>query len=296
MALTRISSKQQLEFGDGRDEDDNMQLRAENASENDDEDLKELREVPIAREKPGRSLGSPVRRVGKKQRTKSIAQKKQPIAPVMGYYKTVAKLFKPGDFPMARVPHMLIEVKEDDAELRMGKIRVIGEVWCDGTVIHGEGGLKKRGRQLHTIPDSNQNIGIEAMGCLGGGFISATLKPTVIGSCFSVCRVDPRLEEEKQGKEEEEDEGEEECQPLPPMKVGTKEGDILCKLTVGSINRNQKKPDVQTHLMRLLPLSVVTKLNDQGIPYEVFKAESADTPAQHLSKVVQCLGMVVDGL
>ena len=71
---------------------------------------------------------------------------------------------------------------------------------------------------------------------------------------------------------------------------------VICKLTVGSINRNQKKPDVQTHLMRLLPLSVVTKLDDKGIPYEVFKAESADAMAKHLSKVVECLGMVVDGL
>ena len=37
-------------------------------------------------------------------------------------------------------------------------------------------------------------------------------------------------------------------------------------------------------------------MNDEGIIDEVFKAESAGTMAEHLSKVVECLGMVVDGL
>ena len=206
---------------------------------------------------------------------------------------------------MPRVPQMLIEVipewdnEEEDAELRRGKIRVIGEVWCNGTMINGEGGLKKRGRHLRTTPDSKQNIETEAMGCLYSGFISATLKPTVSGSCFSVGHVDPRLEEEEEEEEEgeaEEEEGEEEEYP-PPMEVYTKEGDILCEFTVTSINRKQKKPDVESHLMRLLPLSDITKLNDEGIQDEVFKAWSDDTtPADHLSKVVECLGMVVDGL
>ena len=346
MALRQKSGKQQLVFKDGRNEDDNMPCLAadeEDATchvllmndvaleQNDDEDLKKKRQkVPRAPwEKPGRSLGRPVCGAGKKKRgtTSSAQKKKQPIAPVMGYYKTVAKLFAPGDLPMPRVPQMLIEVKEEDAELRkgkmqvlgddeemlievkeedaelrMGKIRVIGEVWCNGTLISGEGGLKKffkRGRHLRTMPDSKQNIETEAMERLYCGFISATLKPTVSGSCFSVCRVDPRLkeeeEEEEEGGEAEEEEGEEE-EYQHPVEVRTKEGDILCKFTVTSISHNQKKPDVQTHLMRLLPLSSITKLNDEGISDEVFKAWSIHTPAERLSKVVECLGMVVDGL
>jgi hypothetical protein len=293
MALRQKSSKQQLEFEDGRNEDDNMPHLADDvALESDDEDSKKkLKKVPRAKEKPGRSLGRPVCRIGKK--------KKQPIAPVMGYYKTVAMLFEPGYFPMPRVPQMLIEVKEEDAELRMGKIQVIGEVWCGGIMINGEGGLKKRGRHLHTTSDSKLNIDTEEMECLYSGFISATLKPTVSGSCFSVCHVDPRLEEEEgEAEEGEEEGGEEEEEYQPPMRdMRVKEGDILCKFTVASVNRKQKKPDARTHLMRLLPLSSITKLNDEGILDEVFKAGSGGvSPADNLSQVVQCIGVVVDGL
>ena len=97
MALRQKSSKQQLAFKDGRNEDDNMPCLAadeEDATrhvvlmndvsleQNDDEDLKKKRQkVPRAPwEKPGRSLGRPVCRAGKKKRrtTSSAQKKKQP--------------------------------------------------------------------------------------------------------------------------------------------------------------------------------------------------------------------------
>lgn len=288
-------SGKQLEFT-AEDHEDNISLLAVASSESEDlnedkpvEKKEKRHTVPGARKNPGRrSVQSRVRGAGKKRITSS-AQKKQPIAPVMGYYKTVATLFVPGDLPVKRVPQMLIEVKEEDAEEedaepRMGKIRVIGEVWCDGTVIHGEGRLKKQGRQLCTMADSKDDITSQAAGGqIWGGFISARLKPTVSGSCFSAHHVDPGLDD----CEEEE--------VRPPVEERMKNGDIICKFTVQSINRNQKKPDVETHLMRLLPLSAITKLNNQGgIPDMMW--DPRNDPESQLAKVIECLGVVVDGL
>jgi hypothetical protein len=225
----------------------------------------------------------------------TVAPQEEPIDKVREYYKTVATLHSEGDLPMYRLPHMLIEVREDaallfDMQVNFNRLRVLGEVRCDGTIICGEGIVKKRRREIQTRVFDDDNGDWELETCFGqcyGGFISAVVTPAVSGSCFAALHVDPKLDPDLLRDSDIEDE------PRPPLAMGTQDGDVICKFKIESFNAMREEPLVFTHLLRPLQshaIEMQRTLND------VFNAYSGEPASEKLSRMVQCVGNKGDAI
>ena len=219
----------------------------------------------------------------------TAAHKEEPIAKVRGYYKTVATLHSEGDFPMPRLPHMLIEVREDaalllDMQVDFNRLRVLGEVRCEGTIICGEGILKKRGREIQTRVVDNDNGAWELETSHNecyGGFISAVVTPAVSGSCFAALQVDPKLDPDTLV------DSDIEVEPRPPLAMDTQNHDVICKFTIESFDQRQKEPLVFTHLLRPIQSGAIEM---QRTLEDVFNAYSGESPSLKLHRMVQCVG------
>ena len=225
----------------------------------------------------------------------TVAPQEEPIDKVRQYYKTVATLHSEGDFPMYRLPHMFIEVREDaallfDMQVNFNRLRVLGEVRCCGTIICGEGIVKKRRREIQTrvLDDDNGDWELETYfdQCYGG-FISAVVTPAVSGSCFAALQVDPKLDPDTLV------DSDIEVEPRPPLAMGTQDGDVICKFKIESFNGNQKEPLVFTHLLRPIQSGAIEM---QRTLNGVFNAYSGEPPSEKLSRMVQCVGNKGDAI
>ena len=225
----------------------------------------------------------------------TAAHKEEPIAKVRGYYKTVATLHSEGDFPMPRLPHMLIEVREDaalllDMQVDFNRLRVLGEVRCEGTIICGEGIVKKRGREIQTMVVDNDNGAWELETSHNecyGGFISAVVTPAVSGSCFAALQVDPKLDPDTLV------DSDIEVEPRRPLAMDTQNHDVICKFTIESFDQRQKEPLVFTHLLRPIESGAIEM---QRTLEDVFKAYSGEAPSLKLYRMVQCVGNKGDAI
>ena len=225
----------------------------------------------------------------------TAAHKEEPIAKVRGYYKTVATLHSEGDFPMPRLPHMLIEVREDaallfDMQVNFNRLRVLGEVRCCGTIICGEGIVKKRGREIQTMVVDNDNGAWELETSHNecyGGFISAVVTPAVSGSCFAALQVDPKLDPDTLV------DSDIEVEPRRPLAMDTQNHDVICKFTIESFDQRQKEPLVFTHLLRPIESGAIEM---QRTLEDVFKAYSGEAPSLKLYRMVQCVGNKGDAI
>jgi len=225
----------------------------------------------------------------------TAAHKEEPIAKVRGYYKTVATLHSEGDFPMPRLPHMLIEVREDaalllDMQVDFNRLRVLGEVEFEGTIICGEGIVKKRGREIQTRVVDNDNGAWELETSHNqsyGGFISAVVTPAVSGSCFAALQVDPKLDPDTLV------DSDIEVEPRPPLAMDTQNHDVICKFTIESFDQRQKEPLVFTHLLRPIESGAI---EIQRTLEDGFKAYSGEPPSLQLYRMVQCVGNKGDAI
>ena len=227
----------------------------------------------------------------------TVAPQEEPIDKVRQYYKTVATLHSEGDFPMYRLPHMFIEVREDaallfDMQVNFNRLRVLGEVRCCGTIICGEGIVKKRRREVQTrvLDDDNGDWELETyFGQCYGGFISAVVTPAVrhhVGHSFAALHVDPKLDPDLLGSDIE-------VEPRPPLAMDTQDGDVICKFKIESFNGNHKEPLVFTHLLRPIQSDAIEM---QRTLNDVFNAYSGEPPSEKLSRMVQCVGNKGDAI
>ena len=228
----------------------------------------------------------------------TVAPQEEPIDKVRQYYKTVATLHSEGDFPMYRLPHMFIEVREDaallfDMQVNFNRLRVLGEVRCEGTIIWGEGIVKKRRREVQTrvLDDDNGDWELETyFGQCYGGFISAVVTPAVrhhVGHSFAALHVDPKLDPDLLM------DSDIEVEPRPPLAMGTQDGDVICKFKIESFNARQKEPLVFTHLLRPIQSDAIEM---QRTLNDVFNAYSGEPPSEKLSRMVQCVGNKGDAI
>ena len=228
----------------------------------------------------------------------TVAPQEEPIDKVRQYYKTVATLHSEGDFPMYRLPHMFIEVREDaallfDMQVNFNRLRVLGEVRCCGTIICGEGIVKKRRREVQTrvLDDDNGDWELETyFGQCYGGFISAVVTPAVrhhVGHSFAALHVDPKLDPDLLM------DSDIEVEPRPPLAMGTQDGDVICKFKIESFNARQKEPLVFTHLLRPIQSDAIEM---QRTLKDVFNANSGEAPSEKLSRMVQCVGNKGDAI
>ena len=228
----------------------------------------------------------------------TAAHKEEPIAKVRGYYKTVATLHSEGDFPMPRLPHMLIEVQEDaalllDMQVDFNRLRVLGEVECEGTIICGEGIVKKRRREVQTrvLDDDNGDWELETyFGQCYGGFISAVVTPAVrhhVGHSFAALHVDPKLDPDLLM------DSDIEVEPRPPLAMDTQDGDVICKFKIESFNADHKEPLVFTHLLRPIQSDAIEM---QRTLNDMFNAYSGEPPSEKLTRMVQCVGNKGDAI
>ena len=227
----------------------------------------------------------------------TVAPQEEPIDKVRQYYKTVATLHSEGDFPMYRLPHMFIEVREDaallfDMQVNFNRLRVLGEVRCCGTIICGEGIVKKRRREVQTrvLDDDNGDWELETyFGQCYGGFISAVVTPAVrhhVGHSFAALHVDPKLDPDLLGSDIE-------VEPRPPLAMDTQDGDVICKFKIESFNGNHKEPLVFTHLLRPIQSDAIEM---QRTLNDMFNAYSGEPPSEKLSRMVQCVGNKGDAI
>ena len=228
----------------------------------------------------------------------TVAPQEEPIDKVRQYYKTVATLHSEGAFPMYRLPHMFIEVREDaallfDMQVNFNRLRVLGEVRCCGTIICGEGIVKKRRREVQTrvLDDDNGDWELETyFGQCYGGFISAVVTPAVrhhVGHSFAALHVDPKLDPDLLMDPDIE------VEPRPPLAMGTQDGDVICKFKIESFNARQKEPLVFTHLLRPIQSDAIEM---QRTLNDVFNAYSGEPPSEKLSRMVQCVGNKGDAI
>lgn len=225
----------------------------------------------------------------------TVAPQGEPIDKVRKYCKTVATLHSEGDFPMYRLPHMLIEVREDaallfDMQVNFNRLRVLGEVRCEGTIICGEGIVKKRRRGIQTrvSDDDNGDWELETFhGQCYGGFISAVVTPAVSGSCFSALHIDPKLDPNLLV------DSDIEVEPRPPLAMGTQDGDVICIFKIESFDAMQKEPLVFTHLLRPIQSDAIEM---QRTLTDVFTVYSGEAPSDKLSRMVQCVGNKGDAI
>ena len=228
----------------------------------------------------------------------TVAPKEETIDKVRGYYKTVATLHEEGDLPMHRLPHMLIEVREDaallfDMQVNFNRLRVLGEVRCCGTIICGEGIVKKRRREVQTrvLDDDNGDWELETyFGQCYGGFISAVVTPAVrhhVGHSFAALHVDPKLDPDLLM------DSDIEVEPRPPLAMDTQDGDVICKFKIESFNADHKEPLVFTHLLRPIQSDAIEM---QRTLNGVFNAYSGEPPSEKLSRMVQCVGNKGDAI
>ena len=196
---------------------------------------------------------------------------------------------------MYRLPHMFIEVREDaallfDMQVNFNRLRVLGEVRCCGTIICGEGIVKKRRREVQTrvLDDDNGDWELETyFGQSYGGFISAVVTPAVSGSCFAALQVDPELDPDTLV------DSDIEVEPRPPLAMDTQNHDVICKFTIESFDQRQKEPLVFTHLLRPIESGAIEM---QRTLEDVFKAYSGEAPSLKLYRMVQCVGNKGDAI
>ena len=228
----------------------------------------------------------------------TVAPQEEPIDKVRQYYKTVATLHSEGAFPMYRLPHMFIEVREDaallfDMQVNFNRLRVLGEVRCCGTIICGEGIVKKRRREVQTrvLDDDNGDWELETyFGQCYGGFISAVVTPAVrhhVGHSFAALHVDPKLDPDLLM------DSDIEVEPRPPLAMDTQDGDVICKFKIESFNGNHKEPLVFTHLLRPIQSDAIEM---QRTLNDMFNAYSGEPPSEKLTRMVQCVGNKGDAI
>ena len=254
----------------------------------------------------------------------TVACMKVAARQIRGFYETVAIKHEDGDCVEPRIPCMLVEVA-DEADGHCRPVMIVGELWCDATVLNGRGRVEATRRGDFLTISSYDNFAAQtAMGQVYGGFHSARFTPTCSGSSFLSVEVDPRVDPAcppDTGHESEQATGMRGsalmltrgrfapcplsvCSSCPqetsthfgdrpgsvcasrPQEICTHDGDVICRFTIKSIDGSQKKLDVFTHLMRPVSASTVAMLQTQGVTWNSLLTE---TPADALHRLVACL-------